>query len=250
MRSDPNTIRRTLGYRLSVSLMMTFLLACSPQDLQNVLGGGGALSNEEVVSGLKEALRVGTQRGVAKASSEDGFWNDTRIRIPFPPEAIAVRNTLMDLGMNKAVEDFETAMNKAAELAAREAGNVFFQAVNGMTIQDGFAILQGGERAATDFLQDRTRGTLRERFKPIVERATSQVTLGNYWQPLASAYNTAATFTGRPAVDPDLDGYVTERALDGLFLLLAEEERRIRVDPMARTTAILQRVFGQQQTSP
>ncbi len=192
------------------------------------------------------ALRVGAERGVAKASSENGFWNDPRIRIPFPPEAVAVRNTLMDLGMHQQVEEFEQTMNRAAELASREAVLVFIQAVNNLSIQDGFTILRGGERAATDLLHNRTSDTLRVRFMPIVDRATSQVSLTNYWQPLASAYNTATLFTGGDPVDPDLNAYITGRALDGLFLLLAEEERRIRVDPMARTTAILQRVFAQQ----
>lgn len=211
-----------------------------------MLGGTGALSEQEVVTGLKEALRVGAERGVAKASSDQGFWNDPRIRIPFPPEAQALRTTLLDMGMDQQVEEFERTMNKAAELASREAILVFTQAVNNMTIRDGFMILRGGDRAATNYLHDQTSDTLRTRFLPIVDRATSQVSLTSYWQPLANAYNTAAVLTGKDPVNPDLNGYITDQAMDGLFLLLAEEEKRIREDPIARTTEILKKVFAQQ----
>ncbi len=227
-------------------LFLLPLVACSPQELQTILGGTGELSEREVADGLKEALRIGTERSVDKAAAPDGFWNDPRIRIPFPPEAIAVRNTLMDLGMRGQVEQFEKTMNEAARLASREAVTVFVTAVNGMTIQDAFSILRGGDHAATNFLHARTHESLRGRFQPIVEQATSQVALGQYWQPLANAYNTATIITGQEAVDPDLNGYVTQKALDGLFLLLAEEEQRIREDPVARTTTLLQRVFSRQ----
>ncbi len=227
-------------------VLLLLLNGCSPQELQSVLGGaaGSPLSNEEAIAGLKEALRVGAERGVDKAGAENGFWNDARIRIPFPQEAIKVKNTLIDLGMQQQVDKFERTLNNAAELASREAVNVFIQAVNGMTIQDGISILRGGDDAATRFLRDRTSDTLRTRFMPIVERATSRVALAEHWRPLANTYNASTLFTGNEAIDPDLNAYVTERALDGLFLLLAEEEQRIREDPLARTSAILERVFG------
>ena len=225
------------------------LISCSPQEMQSVLDSiptSTGLSNEEVVSGLKEALRVGTERSVQQASVTDGFWNDARIRIPFPPEAIMVKTTLSDLGLNKPIEDFEHTMNKAAEQAAKEAVPVFVDAISGMSIQDGFDLLRGGENAATNFLRQRTSETLRVKFTPVVEGATSQVALTSYWQPVANAYNTASLLTGGKAVDPDLNAYVTTKAMDGLFLLLAEEEKKIRQDPMARTTALLQKVFATQ----
>lgn len=233
---------------LLLLLPTLLLVACTPQELQSILGAGapGGLSNEEVVSGLKEALRVSTERSVDKAGATNGFWNNNLIRIPFPPEAIAVKNTLTDLGINKPVEDFERTLNQAAELAAKEAVPVFVDAITSMTIQDGFTLLRGGENAATDFLRDKTSAALRARFAPVVERATSQVALTSYWQPVATAYNTATIFTGGKAVQPDLNAYVTERAMDGLFTLLAQEEKTIRQDPLARTTALLQRVFAAQ----
>lgn len=202
------------------------------------------LTNEEVVAGLKQALQVGADRTVSKASAADGFWSDARIRIPFPEEALKVRTTLMDIGMTKPVEDFERTLNKAAETAAKEAVPVFVDAITSMTITDGFDLLRGGENAATTFLRDKTSAALRARFTPIVERATSEVALTSHWQPLANAYNATAILTGGKAVDPDLNGYVTTKAMDGLFVLLAEEEKKIRQDPLARTTDLLRRVFG------
>ncbi|MDQ3100146.1 MAG: DUF4197 domain-containing protein [Bacteroidota bacterium] len=237
---------KAFPFRSTQLLLLSFLISCTPQDLQNVLGGTGPLSNEEVVAGLREALRVGAQRGVDKASVTEGFWKDPRIKIPFPPEAIKVKNTLLQIGMTQQVEDFERTLNKAAETAAREAVPVFVDAITSLSIQDGFTILRGGDRAATDLLRDRTQDQLRTRFMPVVKDATSAVALTSYWQPLASAYNTSTIFTGQQAVDPDLDAYVTQKALDGLFLLLAEEEKKIREDPIARTTALLKRVFAQQ----
>ncbi len=238
-------IRTLLLPALSLALLLP---ACTPQELQTILGAGGntGLSNDEVVSGLKEALKVGAERSVSTAGADEGFWSDGRIRIPFPQDAIAVRNTLLDLGFNKPVEDFERTLNQAAELAAREAVPVFTEAITGMSIGDGFRILQGGDNAATTFLRERTSASLMTRFTPVVEQATSQVELTKHWRSLATAYNTASLFTGAKAVEPDLNAYVAQRAMDGLFLLLAQEEKRIREDPLARTTALLQKVFAAQ----
>lgn len=225
------------------------MAACSPQDLQNVLGAAGGqpgLSNEEVISGLKDALRVGTERTVSSTGATDGFWGNALIKIPFPEEAIKVKNTLIDIGMTKPVEDFERTLNKAAESAAKEAVPVFVDAITNMTIQDGFTILRGGENAATDYLREKTTAALTTRFRPVVEQATKETALTSYWQPLASAYNTATLLTGGKAVNPDLDAYVTERALQGLFTVLAQEEKRIRQDPLARTTELLRKVFAAQ----
>lgn len=236
-------------FAFRAALMASFTLsACSPQDLQNILAAGGpaALSNEEVIAGLKEALRVGTDRAVSITSASDGFWGNQLIRIPFPDEAIKAKNTLTSLGMAQPINDFELALNRAAEAAAKEAMPVFADAVTSMTIQDGFTILRGGENAATDFLRDRTSAALRERFKPVVEKATRATQLTSYWQPLASAYNAATLLTGGSTVNPDLDAYVTDKALNGLFAMLALEEKRIRVDPVARTTELLRKVFTAQ----
>lgn len=231
-----------------VLALVLLCTACSPQELQSILGAGtpAALSNEEVISGLKEALRVGTERSVEKASTSNGFWGNNLIRIAFPQEAIAVKNTLTDLGIKKPVEDFERTLNQAAELASKEAVPVFVDAITSMSIQDGFTLLRGGDNAATNYLREKTSAALRARFTPVVEKATSQVALTSYWQPVATAYNTATLLTGGKAVQPDLNAYVTDRAIDGLFTLLAQEEKTIRQDPVARTTSLLQKVFATQ----
>ncbi len=206
---------------------------------------GGGLTNADVVAGLKEALGKGAEQSVVRGSALDGFWQNPAIRIPFPPEAAQMKTTLLNIGMGAKVEEFELTMNRAAEEAAKEALAVLRDAVTGMTVGDGFAILKGGEHAATNYLREKTSLTLTERFKPIVQRATQKVALASYWTPLANGYNKASLFTGSKAVDPDLDAYVTQKAIDGLFVLIAEEEARIRKDPLARTSDLLRRVFGQ-----
>lgn len=232
-------------------LLAAVLGGCTEQQILGTMdamknGGAAPLSNGEVVSGLKEALRVGTERSVSLASAVNGFNGNALIRVPFPEDAIKVRNTLMDLGLKKPVEDFELTLNRAAEAAAKEAVPVFVEAITSMSIADGFAILRGGENAATNYLKEKTTAALLAKFRPVVEKATRQVALTQYWKPVADAYNTATLLTGGKAVEPDLDAYVTRKAADGLFVLLANEEKKIRQDPLARTTDLLRRVFGAQ----
>jgi hypothetical protein len=197
-----------------------------------------------VVAGLKQALEKGAEHSVDVASVADGFWKNPRLRIPFPPEAEKMKNTLNDIGMSSQVDKFELTMNRAAEAAAKEAVPVFVNAIKGMTVADGFAILRGGDNAATNFLKEKTTPELIAKFQPIVVKATQEVALTSYWTPLAGAYNKTTLFTGGQAINPDLDAYVTQKAIDGLFLLVADEELKIRQDPLARTTDLLQRVFG------
>ncbi len=239
---------------LSLLALAGLLYGCSaqfPKTLQDAAdrmagANSAALTNADVVAGLKEALTKGAEHSVDLASVTDGFWKSDRLRIPFPQEAVKVKNTLNDLGMSAQVEKFELTMNRAAEQAAKEAVPVFVNAIKGMTVADGFAILRGGDHAATNFLKEKTTAELISKFRPIVEKATQQVALTSYWSPLASTYNKAVLFTGGQAVDPDLDGYVTQQAIDGLFVLVADEEQKIRQDPMARTSDLLRRVFGAQ----
>jgi hypothetical protein len=235
--------------KLLALVLCSTLLACTPQDMQTILGSvptSAGLSNEDVIAGLKEALQKGTERSVDKAGATNGFWQNELIRIAFPPEAIKVKNTLLDLGIKKPVEDFEMTLNRAAEEAAKEAVPVFVEAITSMTIQDGFNLLRGGENAATNYLREKTTATLTTKFRPVVEDATSKVALTKQWNTVATAYNTATLLTGGKAVDPDLNGYVTQQAINGLFTLIAAEEKKIREDPLARTTDLLRKVFAQQ----
>lgn len=230
-------------------LIAITLASCTgqfPMVLPDVAGSTVPLSQADVASGLKEALEKGAVHAVDVASLADGFWKEPRLRIPFPPDAVKVKNTLNDIGMSAQVEKFELTLNRAAETAAKEAVPVFVNAIKGMSISDGFAILRGGDRAATDYLKEKTTAQLQGTFRPIVSNATKTVALAEYWTPLASAYNKTNLFTGGQSVDPDLDAYVTQKAIDGLFVLVAEEEMKIRKDPLARTTDLLRKVFAAQ----
>jgi len=201
----------------------------------------GGLKNDEVSSGLKQALRKGVHQAVNQAASPDGFYKNPALFIPFPPEADAVKKTALKLGMKQKVEDFEEAMNRAAEQASASAAPILVQAVRSLSITDGFTILSGGDQAATNYLRSETTEPLTAAFRPIVADAMKNVDVSRYWNPLASAYNKVPF--QKDKVNPDLEGYITERALAGLFVLIAEEEKQIRTNPMARTTNLLKRVF-------
>jgi Protein of unknown function (DUF4197) len=203
-----------------------------------------ALTNGEVISGLKEALNVGIQNSVNLTSVTDGFLKNEAIRLPFPPDAIKVREKALEWGLNGQVEKFETTLNRAAEEATKEALPIFKNAILNMSISDGFAILNGGDGSATRFLRDNTRAQLVAAFKPKVDAAISTVKLTEYWNPIINKYNGAMSLTGGQKLNPDLSEYVTDRAIVGLFHMVELEENKIRKDPLARVSDILQKVFG------
>ncbi len=199
------------------------------------------LTNEEVIKGLKEALKVGTDSAVARTSKIDGFYKNPLIFIPFPPEAEKMKNKLIELGFEEQVNKFVETLNRGAELAAKQAAPIFVDAILNMSIQDGFAILNGGENAATNFLREKTTDQLKAKFRPIIHDALQQVEITRYWNPLVETYN-KIPFVEK--MNPDLDAYVTDRAVSGLFLMIEQQEKAIRKDPMARVNDILKRVFG------
>lgn len=200
-----------------------------------------ALSNEEVIKGLKEALSIGTNSASSLASKADGYNKNPRIFIPWPEEAIDMKTKLSKLGMSKKIAEFETSLNRAAEEAAKNAAPVFINAITNMSLSDGFAILNGADTAATNFLRKTTYLPLKEQFKPIVKDAINKVNVTSYWNPLVTRYN---KIPGVKKQNPDLDEYVTVKAINGLMVLIADEETRIRKDPMARVTDLLKKVFG------
>ncbi len=208
------------------------------------LGGtgvsSGPLDESTVVAGLKEALRVGTERTVASTSRPDGYLGNSLIRIPLPENLDRMSSALRAIGFASQVDALEVAMNRAAEQAAGEAKTVFWDSVRAMSIADAFAILNGGETAATDYFRAETSAPLLARFQPIVREKMGAVGLYNLYNDLAGRY-AQLPFVTQPALD--LDEYVSSRALDGLFTVLASEETKIRQDPAARTTALLRRVF-------
>ena len=200
-----------------------------------------ALTNDEVIKGLKEALNVGTNNSTSSTSKMDGFYKNPLIFIPFPAEAEKVKNTVVNLGMQKQVDDFVMTLNRAAEEASKEAAPVFLDAITSMSIADGFSILKGADNAATEYLKNKTSSDLTTKFSPIIKRAIDKVEVTKYWNPLISTYN---KIPGVEKQNPNLEQYVTIKALEGLFKLIAGEEKKIRTDPIARINDILKKVFG------
>jgi hypothetical protein len=203
-----------------------------------------SLTNDEVISGLKEALSVGIKNGAGNASKLDGFLGNSLIRLPFPPDAIKMREWCMGKGMDKQVNDFETTLNRAAEEASKEAAPIFINAIKEMSIADGFGILKGADNAATNYLREKTTAQLITAFSPKVNTAIQTVNLTKYWEPLTKAYNATTFISGNAKVDTDLGKYITDRAIVGLFKLVETEELKIRKDPIARVSDILKKVFS------
>ncbi len=209
--------------------------------VSGLLGGKqNGLSTKEVAAGLKEALEVGVKKGTEQLSAVDGFLGNAAVKILLPPEAQQVEQNLRRMGLERQVDQAITSMNRAAEDAAKSAAPIFLKAIKGMSIQDAFGILSGGENAATQYLKQMTTASLTEAFKPVIEKSLVKVDATKHWNSVFSTYNKMA----RNKINPDLTEYVTERALSGLFLQMAQEEASIRKDPAARTTGILKKVFG------
>lgn len=202
--------------------------------------GSGKLTDGDVVSGLKEALRVGTQNSTRRLGSVDGFFKDAAIKILMPPEAEKVTRTLRSVGMGSLVDKAILSMNRAAEDAASGVGQIFISAITGMTIADGWSILRGGNTAATDYLRRTTTPQLTERMRPVIDSSLKKTDATKYWKDVFSRYNQISA----QKVNPDLTAYVTEKAMQGVFHAVAEEEQKIRKDPAARVTGLLQKVFA------
>jgi len=202
---------------------------------------GSPLTNSEVIAGLKEALTIGARESATAASAIDGFYKNPKIAIPWPAEAQKMKEVLTSAGFSRQVAAFEESMNRCAEEAARGAYDVFAGAVREMTIQDGFAILNGGDMAATNYLREKTTLPLTSKFSPVVKNAIEKVNVTSYWSPLVNAYNMIPGVTRQ---NPNLEDYITGFAIDGLMVLIAEQEVKIRQDPAAQVTALLKKVFG------
>jgi hypothetical protein len=219
--------------------------------------GDQPLTNTEIIAGLKQALAVGTDSSVARVSKTDGYFRDELIKILLPPEAeIITKNLNRVPGGEKLLNDVVLRINRAAEDAAKEAAPVFIGSITSMTITDGLGILKGGDYAATDYLKRTTSGQLFNLYQPKIKTSIDKKLIGNIsttesWNTLTGEWNKIAnSFIGQAAgftpVNVKLDEYLTQKALDGLFLKIGEEEKKIRTDPVARVTELLKRVFGAQ----
>ncbi|AKD56239.1 DUF4197 domain-containing protein [Spirosoma radiotolerans] len=206
-------------------------------------GTSGGLSSSDIATGLKEALQIGISKGSDQASAVDGYFKNPLLKIAFPPEAQKVASTLRQIGLNKQVDQFELSLNRAAEDAAKKAKPVFIKAITSMTIQDAVGILRGQNDAATQYLRRTSGQQLITEFTPIIDSTLKKNNATKYYSELVNTYN-KVPFVQK--VNPNLTQYATGKAVDGLFILVAQEEQKIRENPAARVTDILKKVFSKQ----
>jgi hypothetical protein len=238
------------------ALMIPLFYSCEKaEEIIQDLG----LSDSEIINGLKEALTIGTDTAVNIVSQVDGYYKDELIKILLPPEADFIMDNLdnpllQGLGIDQMMEDVILKINRAAEDAATEATPIFWDAITDMTITDGYDILHGEDTSATHYLRQHTFGGLHDLFAPVLQTSldkdiVSGVSAQETWNTVTGQYNTIANsivgqLAGLEPVNTDLGSWVTTKALDGLFVKIADEEIAIREDPLARVTELLQRVFG------
>jgi tyrosine-protein phosphatase YwqE len=237
----------------TVTLSSTYVSAQSWKDIKKkakekteevkgtALPGSTELTEEEVGKGLKEALNKGVEKGVTQLHKKDGYFKDPQIKIPMPEEAKKVEEKLRSLGQDKKVDEAIESMNRAAEDAAESAKDIFVAAIKGMTLTDAMSILKGEDDAATKYLNKATYTELTKKFQPIIKASLDKVGATKHWETVFNSYN-KIPFVDK--VNPDLVEYVTEKALNGLFIQVAKEELKIRKDPAARVTDLLKKVFG------
>jgi hypothetical protein len=201
---------------------------------------GGGLSNDDIVSGLKDALRVATDTTSKTLSAAGGYFKNEAIKIIMPAEAVKAEKTLRSIGAGALVDKAILSMNSAAENAASEVGPIFLTAIKQMTLRDGLSILRGGDNAATTFLKNSTTQALIEKMKPVIQSSLQKVNADKAWTAVFSKYNMLSA----QKVNTDLTAYVTQKALDGMFYNIALQEQKIRKDPAAQVTDILKKVFA------
>ncbi|MCF0052034.1 DUF4197 domain-containing protein [Dyadobacter chenwenxiniae] len=210
--------------------------------LDKVGGKSDALGENEIVSGLKEALNVGISNGSAEASKVDGFFKNELIKIAVPPEAQKVAETLRKMGLGDQVDKFTLSLNRAAEDAAKKSKPIFVKAITSMTVPDALGILKGQDDAATQYLKKTTNEDLYKTFFPVVDSTLNLNKATDYYKEIVDTYNKLPLVK---KVNPDLKGYATQKTIDGLYVLIAQEEKKIREDPKARVTDLLKKVFKQ-----
>jgi len=229
-------------------LMLTgwLLLGTACGELQGVVNqfpGAGEVSNADIAAGLREALNQGIEKQVSKLADVDGFFGNELVRIGLPEELRKVEATLRDVGLGNLADEGLKVLNRAAEDAVGEATPIFVDAVKGITFTDARNILLGSETAATEYLTRATQTRLHDKFHPVIDQSFRKVGADQVWSNLITRYN-ALPFTND--VNPDLTDYVTGKALEGVYTMIAQEEKNIRNSVASRTTALLKRVFALQ----
>ena len=232
---------------LSIVLSLALVLgSCTSTQIQETLGALSGMSSgvngNEAASGLKEALSVGFASAVNILSKKDGFYGDPIVKIPWPEEAAFVMNAMQKIGMGSQVDKVTESLNRAAEKASAEALDVFVQSVKQMTFQDAMGILLGGDGAATEYLKRSTTNVLADKFRPIIDNSLGQVNATKYWTDAINIYNKIPLVNKK--VETDLTTFVTAKALSGVFKKVEVKENEIRNNVGARSTGLLQKVFG------
>ena len=199
------------------------------------------ITSREAASALKAALERGSSAAVASLGRVDGFLGNPQVRIPLPESLHRTEQLMRRFGMGRHADELIVAMNRAAEAALPEARSVLMDSIRKMTLADAKALLQGGETAGTEYFRRSSEERLRERFRPIVEQATAKVALARHFENYAEKGVTLGVVS---AQDADLDDYVTRKALEGLFVVLAAEERKLRANPASAGSALLRKVYG------
>ena len=203
--------------------------------------GKAGLTEKDAAAGIKEALEKGTGESVNFVSKLDGYFGNPEIKIPFPENAKEIESKLRAIGMGSQVDQVVLSVNRAAEDAAKSAQTIFVAAIKGMTINDAIQIVKGNNNAATAYLKKTTTSELRAKFSPVIKASLDKVDATRLWTDVIQSYN-QIPFVKKQ--NPDLTAYVTDKAIDGLFVMIAKEELKIRKDPVARTTELLKKVFG------
>ncbi len=232
-------------------LRLIFFFLCGlqlqAQNLSGILQKAGKLvepqqlDSADISAGLKEALTLGAEKGCAELSKHDGFFKNTARKIAMPPEVQKIESTIRSVGLNQLADAFILSLNRAAEDACKTAAPILIQAIKDMTVSDGISILRGNERAATEYLRNKTQATLAQEFKPTIQTSLATVQATKYWDQLNKAYQ-SIPFSNKKT-NPDLADYVTEKALQGIFDEIALHEKEIRTNPVARTSALLKSLF-------
>jgi len=200
-----------------------------------------AFTEEEAGKALREALKIGAEKGAALVNQTDGYFGNPKIKIPLPPDAQQKEQKLRGMGLNKEVDDAILSINRAAEDAGSKAKDIFIKAIQNMSITDALQIVNGKENAGTEYLKKQTTIELQKEFKPVIQASLDKVGATQHYGKIVTAYN---KIPGVQKLNPDLADYVTEKAIDGLFAMVQEEELKIRKDPVARATELLKKVFG------
>jgi hypothetical protein len=206
-----------------------------------VIQDKGGLSEKDAISGIREALVKGTGESVKVVSKIDGYFGNPEIKIPFPENARTIESKLRAIGLGNKVDEVVLSLNRAAEDAAKSAEPVFVAAITNMSISDAIQIVKGKNDAATQYLSRTTSPELKSKFYPVIKASLDKVEATRLWEEVIKTYNQIPFVTKQ---NPDLTGYVTEKAITGLFVMIAREELKIRQNPAARTTEILRKVFG------